>query len=72
MFGAQILAEVGSIDTLADSILLSASDPGSLNVYADGLRIHMRGIFGGLGLTRVESIVFGDAVHLDIPQSSVG
>jgi hypothetical protein len=54
MFGAQILTEVGSVDTLADSILVSASDPGSLNAYADGLSIHMRGIVGGLGLTEVE------------------
>jgi len=54
MFGAQILTEVRSIDALADSILVAANDPGSLNAYADGLRIHMRSIVGGLGLTGIE------------------
>jgi hypothetical protein len=54
MFGAQILTEVRSIDTLANSILGAASDPGSLNAYDDGLRIHICGIVGGLGLTGIE------------------
>ena len=51
----------------------TARDPGSLNRYADSLSIHMRSIILGLGLTGVEEIIIGDAVHIDsIPQSSIG
>ena len=53
MFVAQIVAEVGSIDMLANGVLVPACDPGSLNTYADGLSIHMRSIISGLGLTGV-------------------
>ena len=61
MFGAQIVAERGM---LAD---------GSLNRYADSLSVHLRSIILGLGLTGVEEIIIGDAVHIDsIPQSSIG
>ena len=72
MFGAQIVAEIGSINMLANGVLIPARDSGSLNRYADGLSIHMRSIISGLGLTGVEEIVIGDAVHIDIPQSSIG
>ena len=54
MFGAQIVVEVGSIDMLADGVLIPARDPGSLNRYDDGLRIHMLSIISFLGLTGVE------------------
>ena len=72
MFGAQIVAEIGSIDMLANGVLVPARDPGSLNRYADGLSIHMRSIISGMGVTGVEEIIIGDAVHIDIPQSSIG
>ena len=36
MFGAQILAEIGSVDMLANGVLVPACDPGSLDTYADG------------------------------------
>jgi hypothetical protein len=71
VFDAQIVAEVGSIDMLANGVLLPARDPGSLNRYADSLSIHMHSIILGLGLTGVEEIVIGDAIHIDIPQSSI-
>ena len=72
MFGAQIVAEIGSIDMLANGVLIPARDPGSLNRYADSLSVHMRSIILGLGLTGVEEIIIDDAVHIDIPQSSIG
>ena len=57
MFVAQIVAEVGFIDMLANGVLIPARDPGSLNRYANSLSIHMRSIILGLGLTGVEEIV---------------
>ena len=57
MFVAQIVAEVGSIDMLANGVLIPARDPGSLNRYANSLSIHMRSIILGLGLTGDEEIV---------------
>jgi len=32
----------------------------------------MHSIILGLGLTGVEEIIIGDAVYIDIPQSSIG
>jgi hypothetical protein len=72
VFVAQIVAEVRSIDMLANSVPIPERDPGSLNRYADSLSIHMRSIILGLGLTGVEEIIIGDAVHIDIPQSIIG
>ena len=73
MFGAQIVAEVESIDMLANSVLIPGRDhAGSLNTYDDGLSIHMHSIISGLGLMDVEEIMIGDAVHINIPQSSIG
>ena len=72
MFGAQILAEIGAIDMLANGVLVPACDPGSLNTYADGLSIHILSIVSSLVLTGIEEAFIGDAVHIDIPQSSIG
>ena len=72
MFVAQIVAEVGSIDMLANGVLIPARDPGSLNRYADSLSIHMHSIILVLGLTGVEETIIGDIVYIDIPQSSIG
>jgi hypothetical protein len=72
VFDAQIVAEVGSIDMLANGVLIPACAPGSLNRYADSLSIHMRSIILGLGLTGFEEIIIGDAVHIDIPQKRTG
>jgi len=69
---AQIVAEVGSIDMLANGFLVPAHDPGSLNRYADSLSVHMRSIISGLRLSGREELIIGEAVHSDIPQSSIG
>ena len=65
MFVTQIVAEVGSIDMLANGVLIPARDSGSLNRYADSLNIHMRSIILDLGLTGVEERIIGDAVYID-------
>ena len=57
MFVAQIVAEVGSIDMLANGVLIPARDPGSLNRYANSLSIHMRSIILGLELMGVKEII---------------
>ena len=66
------LAEVGSIDMLANGFLIPACDPGSLNRYADRLSVHMRSIISGLGLVGRQEVIIGEAVHSDIYQSSIG
>ena len=57
MFVAQIVAEVGFIDMLANGVLIPAHDPGSLNRYANSLSIHMRSIILGLELMGVKEII---------------
>ena len=59
VFGAQIMAEVGSIDMLANCFLIPARDPGSLNRYADSLSVRMCSIISGLGLFGREEVIIG-------------
>ena len=66
-FDAQIMAEVGSIDMLANGFLIPARDPGSLN----SLSVHMHSIISGMGLVGREKIIIGEVVHIDIPQNSI-
>jgi hypothetical protein len=72
VFDAQIVAdEVGFIDMVANGVLVSACDPGSLNRYVDSLSVQMRRIILGLRFSFLE-IIIGDAVHMNIPQSRIG
>jgi hypothetical protein len=71
VLGAQVMAEVGPIDMLANGFLIPDRDPGSLDGYADSLSVHMRSVSFGLRFFFLE-VISGYAVHMNIPQSSIG